>query len=67
VRKAAFLVNEIEGMKKGCSEWQSGKQSDARATIDKLIALLETEATTLADAALTPELDLVKKLRSNMN
>jgi Ca-activated chloride channel homolog len=66
VRKAAFLVNEIEGMKKGCAEWQSGKQDDARASIDKLIALLEPEATAMADAALTPELDLVKKLRSNM-
>lgn len=64
--KAVFLVNEIEGMKKGCAEWQSGKQADARATIDKLIALLEAEAATLADPALTPELDLVKKLRSNM-
>lgn len=66
VRKAAFLVNQIEGMKKGCGEWHSGKQADARATIDKLIAMLEPEATGMADAALTPEIDLVKKLRANM-
>lgn len=66
VRKAAFLVNEIEGMKQGCTQWQSGKQAEARATLDKLIALLEPEATAMADSALTPELDLVRKLRSNM-
>lgn len=67
VRKSVFLVNQIEGMKKACGEWHAGKPAEARATVDALLALLEPEANAMADAALTPEIELLKKLRANMN
>jgi Ca-activated chloride channel homolog len=67
VRKAVFLVNEIEGMKKACTEWHAGKHAEARARVDALLTMLEPEAAAMADAALAPEIDLVKKLRANMN
>jgi Ca-activated chloride channel family protein len=66
VRKAVFLVNQLEGMKKACALWHEGKRAEAKTAVDALLVLMKSESPLIGDAALDPELKLVEKLAANM-
>ena len=66
VRKSMALVNTSEGESKACQLYWSGSGDAATALLDRVQAMLTSEAATLEDADLTTEAKNVAKLENNM-
>lgn len=67
VQKAAFLVNQAEGMIAACDAWHRGDQAEARDALERLLALMRPEAEQIGGAEIAAEVALVDKLLANMD
>lgn len=67
VRKAAFLVNQAEGMIDACADYHSGDRAGAAAQLEQLLELMRPEADGLAEDAVAAEVVLVEKLLANIS
>jgi Ca-activated chloride channel family protein len=66
VRKAVFLVNQAERMRDACSKYHDGQRGEAREILDELLEYMLAEQEVMNQSDLDIEVELVKKLRENM-
>lgn len=67
VRRAVAFVNAAVGEKQACALYHAGSTTQAIATLDKAIAMIDREWTALGDLELSEQADVLANLRENMN
>lgn len=67
VRKATALTREVLGLIEACTEYLEGRHDSALNILDNLSNYLTNENEELGEDFLRKEIDMVKKLRSNIS